>query len=146
MKLICIVGDQVCIFLGCYSPMILRPVGVGKFQVVGEAYIHGLADAIGVLGPLPSCWNAIIIGDDKLGRPLQRFLNLQTGQYTAEDPRLDILPSEWERVAYDRTPDDPALFEVFKNRVTGEMMKSDPRLSPEALLARGVTLETFQLI
>jgi hypothetical protein len=135
----------VCIFLGCYSPMILRPVDSEKFQVVGEAYIHGLEDAIGVLGPLPTGWKVIIVGDT-LGRPLHRYLNRDKWEYTAEDPRLDRLPPEWERIEYERSPDDPALFEMFKNCVTGETINSDPRLSPEALRVRGVRLETFQLI
>jgi len=126
--------------------MILRPVPFEKFQVVGEAYIHGLEDAIGVLGPLPADWKAIIRGDDTLGRPLHRYLNPTRWEETVEDPRLDRLPPEWERIEYERSPDDPALFEVFKNCVTGETINSDPRLSPEALRMRGVKLETFQLI
>lgn len=125
--------------------MILRPHDVKGFQVVGEAYIHGLEDAVGVLGPLPAPWRAIIRGD-ALGRPLHRYLDLTTGEQTAEDPRLDILPPEWERTARERRPDDPALYEVFKNRVTGEIINSDPRLSPDALRLRGVELETFPLI
>jgi hypothetical protein len=83
---------------------------------------------------------------DSLGRRLHRYLNLTTCEQTAEDPRLDVLPPEWERMAYERSPDDPALFEVFKNNVTGETVNSDPRLSPEALRVREVKLEKFQLI
>jgi hypothetical protein len=144
MKLTGIIGDHVCIFLGCYSPMILRPGGSGQFQVVGEAYVHGLEDAVGILGPLPSNWRAIIRGDD-VGRPLHRYLNLRTFEQTAEDPRLGPLPPGWERVAYERSLDDPAIFEMFSSSVTGETITSDPRLSPEALQLRGVKLETFQL-
>jgi hypothetical protein len=125
--------------------MILRPVDFESFQIIGEAYVHGLEDAIGILGPLPSHWKAIIMGDT-LGRPLHRYLNLTTGEETAEDPRLSVLPPEWERIAYERSPDDPALFEVFKNNVTGETINSDPRLFPGPLRLRGVNLKTFQLI
>jgi hypothetical protein len=141
----CVIGDQVCIFLGCYSPMILRPVPFGRFQVVGEAYIHGLEDATGILGPLPTGWKTILLGD-ALGLPLHRYLHLTRWEATAEDPRLDRLPPEWERIEYKRSPNDPALFEIFRNRVTGERINSDPRLSLEALRVRGVKLETFQLI
>lgn len=98
-----------------------------------------------ILGPLPSHWNAIIRGD-ALGRPLHRYLDLTTYEQTAEDPRLGALPPEWERVPYERSPDDPALFEVFKNRVTGETINSDPRLSSDALRERGLKLQTFQLV
>ena len=133
-----------CIFLGCYSPMILRLGDSGQFQVVGEAYVRGLEDAVGVLGPLPTNWRAIIKGD-AVGRPLHRYLNLRTFEQTAEDPRLSPLPPEWERVAYERSSFDPAIFEVFSNSVTGETITSDPRLSPEVLQLRGVKLETFHL-
>src|SRR5437764_4468561 len=112
MKLTFIIGDHVCIFLGCYSPMILRSGDSGKFQVVSEAYVHGLEDAVGILGPLPRNWRAII-RVDAVGRPLHRYLNLKTFEQTAEDPRLGPLPSEWDRVAYERSPDHPAFFEVF---------------------------------
>ena len=73
-------------------------------------------------------------------------MNLATGKQTLEDPRLDELSPEWERITYKRTPDDPAYFATFKNNVTGETLNSDPRLSAEALHARGVKLETFSLI
>ena len=125
--------------------MILRPVESGNFQVVGEAYIHGLEDDIAVHGALPAQWKVIITADS-LGRALHRYVNLMTYELTAEDPRLGVLPPEWERVPYERSADDPALFEVFKNSITGETLHSDPRLSPEALRARGVNLETLQLI
>ena len=76
----------------------------------------------------------------------QSYMNLQTGKQTLEDPRLDLLPPEWMRMTYERTPDDPAYFARFRNNATGEVINSDPRLSPEALRARGVELETFSLI
>ncbi|KAL8923008.1 MAG: hypothetical protein Q9208_004820 [Pyrenodesmia sp. 3 TL-2023] len=139
-------GDHVCILLGCYSPIIIRTTDNDQHQVVGEAYIHGFEDAKAILGSLPPPWRAIIKGDDTFGRPLHRYLNLNTGEVAAEDPRLDILPPPWVRWVYERAPDDPALFEVFRNTATGETMKSDPRLSAEALKARGVQLKTFDLI
>ena len=145
MNLNCAAGDLVCIFLGCYSPMILRPDGPENFQVVSEAYVHGLGDAIMILGPLPSHWKVIITGDP-LGRPLHRYLNLITNEQTAEDPRLGALAPEWERVPYKRLPDDPALFELFKNRVTGQTINSDPRLYSDALRVGGLKLHTFNLV
>lgn len=75
-----------------------------------------------------------------------RYFNPSTGVVIEEDPRLDPLPPEWERVQADRTPDDPVACALFKNKVTGEVMNSDPRLLLEALAQRGVDLKTFQLI
>jgi hypothetical protein len=34
-------GDKVCVLLGCHVPLILRPMG-DHFQVIGDAYIHGV--------------------------------------------------------------------------------------------------------
>jgi hypothetical protein len=138
-------GDEVCLLLGCYSPIILRPAASRKFQVVGEAYVHGLEDAKGILGPLPAGWKVVIMGDVR-GRPLPRYLDLRSYQVTAEDPRLGGLPLGWERVEHERTPNDPAFFEMFRNNGIGEMSNSDPQLTPESLKSRNIPLVTFQLV
>lgn len=46
-------GDQICIILGCRSPLVLRPTTEGTYTVVGECYIHGLMQDEALLGPLP---------------------------------------------------------------------------------------------
>lgn len=102
-KLTQFIEDSVCIFPGCYSPTVLWPGDSGQFQVIGEAYVHGLEDAIGILGPLPSDWRAII-NCDAVGRPLHRCLNVRTFEQTAEDPQLGPLPPEWKRGAYESWP------------------------------------------
>lgn len=107
--------------------------------------MHGLSDAVGILGPLPDHWGTIIKGD-ALGRPTQRFVHLGDNEETLNDPRLEPLPSNWERATYERFADDPAIFERFKNLETGELVNYDPRLSPEVLEARGVELQSFKLI
>jgi hypothetical protein len=38
------------------------------------------------------------------------------------------------------------LFQRFKDTVRGEVVNSDPRLTSEALMARGVELSTFRPI
>jgi hypothetical protein len=112
---------------------------------VGECYLHGLADAVGFLGPLPDHWKTIIKGD-AVGRPTQRFINLKNGEEILDDPRLGPLPWNWERATYERRADDPDIFERFRNLETGELVNYDPRLSPKALEARGVELQSFKLI
>ncbi|KAF4625441.1 hypothetical protein G7Y89_g12730 [Cudoniella acicularis] len=37
-------GDVVCIFDGAAVPLVLRPVLAGQFEVVGDAYVHGIMD------------------------------------------------------------------------------------------------------
>ena len=35
-------GDRVCILMGGQVPYILRPIQNGEYQLIGEAYFHGL--------------------------------------------------------------------------------------------------------
>lgn len=37
-------GDRVCILLGGDTPFVLRPKGHGEWQLVAEAYVHGIMD------------------------------------------------------------------------------------------------------
>ena len=41
-------GDKICILLGGQVPFVLRPIQDGKYQLVGEAYLHGLMDGEGL--------------------------------------------------------------------------------------------------
>ncbi|KAJ4293452.1 hypothetical protein N0V90_008735 [Kalmusia sp. IMI 367209] len=139
------IGDSICLLLGTYAPMVLRRTSSGQFHVVGECYVHGLSDAVGILGPLPDHWKTIIKGD-ALGSPTQRFVHLKNREETLDDPRLELLPRNWERATYERLADDPTIFERFRNLETGDLVNYDPRLFPEALEARGVALQTFGLV
>ncbi|KAL3418721.1 heterokaryon incompatibility protein [Phlyctema vagabunda] len=125
--------------------MVLRRASSNSFQVIGECYIHGLSNSVGVLGQLPDDWKTIIKGD-ALGRPTQMFANLRSDEETLEDPRLEPLPQSWKRATYDRRADNPAIFERFGNLKTGELANHDPRLSPKALKARGVNIQLFRLV
>jgi hypothetical protein len=145
LELTLLPGDSICLLLGTYAPMVLRQTSSSSFQVVGECYLHGLADAVGFLGPLPNRWETIIKGD-ALGRPTQWFINLINGEETLDDPRLEPLPWNWERATYERHAGDPAIFERFRNIETGELVNYDPRLSPKGLEARVVKLQSFRLV
>lgn len=37
-------GDEVCIFYSGGVPFILRPVGQGQYEVVGDGYLHGFME------------------------------------------------------------------------------------------------------
>lgn len=43
-------GDDIAVFLGCDSPMILRPGTDGRYQVIGEAYCLEWANGEALLG------------------------------------------------------------------------------------------------
>ncbi|KAH6984253.1 heterokaryon incompatibility protein-domain-containing protein [Ilyonectria sp. MPI-CAGE-AT-0026] len=139
-------GDIIVVFLGCESPIALRPQGGGSYKVMGECYIHGLGDGAALLGPLPKPW-IVQVFDDIHGLANNFcFFNKDTGEKTQEDPRLQPLSEEWVRIHIERTFDDPVFFDSFKHKVTGEVIKSDPRLRPEALKTRGVDLREFSLV
>lgn len=140
-----LIGDIICAILGLDLPMLLRRQQDGNFLVVGPCLIYGLNDISALLGPLPHPWRVQVYHDSNGLLSNFRYFNPETNCLSEEDPRSGPLP-EWDRIEVERTGDDPFLLQCFKNRVTGEIIKSDPRLLPEALETRGVKLETFSLV
>lgn len=146
------IGDIICIFLGCDRPLVLRPLPNGTFLLVGDSFVYGLHDATALLGPLPSPWRIRVHNHPEHDwRHVYQFFNSDTGISTPEDPRLDPVDDRWERVNFEDlgrglTGDDPEICDFFRNKVTQEIMDSDPRYLPEALRDRGVQLEEFILV
>lgn len=141
-----LIGDFICVLLGCHMPMILRPTSAGEvFEIIGPCLVHGIMDTEALLGPLPKPW-IVEFYRDNLGYARLHFRNTETKDLTVEDPRLGPLMPEWKRFDQDRMPDDPRWFAYFKNNTTGEVMNSDPRMLPGELKKRGIKLETFYLV
>jgi hypothetical protein len=144
-------GDIICVIPGCNSPVVLHPLNDGNFRLVGESFVYGLNDGQTLLGPLQYPWRVQILDHpDQDFRIEHRYYNKETRKTTISDPRLEDHP-EWERIPLGElgrtlTGDDPIILEFFKNKITGEIMDSDPRLLPEALQARGVELQWFTII
>lgn len=144
-------GDIICVFLGCNVPVVLRPLSDGNYRLVGDAYVNGLEDAQSLLGRLPNPWRVQIFDHpDQEFRIEHRYLNQETGELTASDPRLED-HVEWTRVPLEElgrnlTGDDPLVIDFFRHKSSGRMMNSDPRLLPDALEARGVQLQWFTII
>jgi hypothetical protein len=136
-------GDIICVLLGCDNPMLLREQEDESFTVVGECFVHGLNDAIGLLGSMPTPRvTTQRVGHG--GRMHYTFVNLQTGIKTDDDPRLE--PTlEWERLAHKTEQDDPECFDYFLEKETGEIFDSDPRLSLENLIDRVPKRRVFSL-
>lgn len=83
------------------------------------------------------------------GRISLRFKNTETQETTLDDPRLEPLGDEWERLIVDEEDmeqDDPLDVIRIRHKQTGEIIKHDPRLEPEKLKARGVDLGWFTLV
>lgn len=136
------VGDLVCVLLGCFMPLVLRPQGRDQYSIVHRCWLHGLLHAEALLGQLPAPWRLRYNG----GGDAIEYLNTDNGAISTEDPRLPELAVEWERMSVERAPGDPYLFAYFRNKNTREVINSDPRLLPEALKDRGVSLETLRLV
>ena len=135
-------GDQVCILLGCQAPLVLRPCGDGYHKVVGECYIDGFMEGAACLGPLPSKWQLVRRYFKEYSGHYDAFLDHQTGEFQVEDPRLGPLPAGW----YIGDHEWKDALNLYANVETGEKTWFDPRMTPEALTARGVELREFQLV
>jgi hypothetical protein len=72
-----------------------------------------------------------------------QFYDTSSQASTFEDPRLPRLPPGWRLV---QEIDRKHSLRKFENTDTGEITDMDPRLTTEALMERGVKLETFTLI
>ena len=138
-------GDQACILLGCDTLLILRPNDAQTYKVVGECYIDGFMEGEALLGALPTNWQRVerLFPDIDGYGYYDVFMNVQTGDVQAEDPRLGPLPAGW-RIAEHRKKH---AYNKFCNEELGvTATKLDPRLSPEALRARGVKLQEIRLV
>ncbi|KAF1831409.1 HET-domain-containing protein [Decorospora gaudefroyi] len=141
-------GDLVAIFLGCSTPLVIRPSsrGAEHYTIVGECFVHGLHDGIALLGPLPAPWVGIAAWAEGDRRVL-RFLNTETQGVSREDPRLAAEDLEgWQRTDKLVDGDDPINYDFFRHEKTGEVINYDPRLEPYKLEKKGVKLEWFSLV
>jgi hypothetical protein len=118
--------------------MALRPLPSGDFQLIGSIKVADLGHGVALLGPLPKPWELkMVMGETKI---LHRFVNGATGETATEDPRLDKLPPEWEKMELEDN------WPHFRNNVTGQEINCDPRLTPEVLRKSGIKLRNFRLV
>ena len=137
-------GDQVCIILGCQSPLLLRREEKDRYLVIGECYIHGLMNGEALLGSLSLEWQYASIHDGEVRRLFHGFVNVETRSQAFEDPRLGQLPPGWRLEDQEYRAD---WNNWVVNEETGERLDwpYDPRMTAEALRARGVPLREFLL-
>ena len=135
-------GDQVSVLLGCQSPLVLRPCGDGSYKVMGECYIDGFMDGAAYLGPLPTKWQRTARYFEGFATNYYTFVNLQTGEFQVEDPRSGPLTAGWYISDHERKD----ALNLYANDETGVRTRFDPRMTPEALTARGVEMREFQLV
>jgi hypothetical protein len=138
-------GDQIYTVLGCRDLLILRPVDAATYQVVGCCHIHGLSDAEKLMGPLPNPW-VFRVSSSTSGSRTHCFHNSVTGENSKLDPRLEAWSPEWELCEAVETEKEEGHDIRFRNKETGEVLNSDPRLLPAALESRGITVKRIRLV
>ena len=145
--LICLVGDQICIFLGCRTPIFLRQTrhDPDQFCVGGACFVHGIMFGEILLGPLRRPFRMQFVnGDD--GDLIPLYLNTTTGEQSSSDPRLLSITNPWEEVPIIERAHNSAGIVHCGNRLVGEDLESDPRYLPEALDERGMSVRSFTLV
>jgi len=100
-------------------------------------------DGEALLGPLPPEWQFSTRLHEHTGAEWIGYRLYGSGGFVCEDPRLEELTKPWRR----RKHSEEEYWTWFLNEETGEdMYNSDPRLTPQALRAKGIPLRTFDLI
>lgn len=88
----------------------------------------------GLLGPLPAGYRLVSRYEGESKRYWWAFVNEDIRRIDIEDPRLEAVPSGWQRTTH-------RVEGLYENVKTGEI--SDPRLWPEALISQGVKIREF---
>ncbi|KAK3688863.1 heterokaryon incompatibility protein-domain-containing protein [Podospora appendiculata] len=73
------------------------------------------------------------------------YVDTRTGYETLNDPRLGAFRGWDDPQGAFRRGDDPYMCARFRDNETGEIANYDPRITPEALRARGVDVESFDV-
>jgi hypothetical protein len=84
-------GDQVCVLLGSYVPLMLRPTEHNQYLVVGPCFMHGIMNGEALLGPLPPHITHIWKIEPPITYRQPMYLDDRTGEASPNDPRLDPL-------------------------------------------------------
>lgn len=134
-------GDEIFAVPGCRDPLILRPFGdSGCYKIAGPCFMSSLMWSEAAWGPLPEGWKAKKLSDD-LG---YEFTD-PDGRTTDRDPRRGPLPPGWHEAIH--SDGKPAWYKLGDEEAKEDSWaRTDPRLTPERLRARGVKVETLTLI
>jgi hypothetical protein len=136
-------GDRVCVVRGCNQPLVLRLLAVNQWSIVGDCYVHDVADGSALLSSLPDNFQYIEQMNRCTGMLCAAFRNMQTNDVQIQDPRVtEPLPADWEVMEHE----DDSYIQIFGNKEQKRITDSDPRLTPDALRAQGVKLKTFNLV
>ena len=150
-------GDYIVIALGCKRALVLRPIpeSSDQFQLKGECFICGFMQNEAFLGSLlelgciTNPWRTVYAIDDDLAIYTNGIIDTQN------DPRLGPLPQNWRiRFGFEANDlydeefdaDGDRMLLWFENMENGDVTAYDPRLTSEALKARGVNIQDFIIV
>lgn len=134
-------GDLVCVFPGCSRPMVIRPQedkgDNNSFTVVGPCNVYGLNWGEALLGPLPEGYAFVWDNSGPSGDVSPAFKDLETGEESVRDPRLN-----WDLLE----TDDDALKFVRRGVPGRDEVKHFKAPDVEYFEKCGVSLKTFDLV
>ena len=107
-------------------PLVLRPCRTSNYEVIGEAFVHGLQYGEAIFGPLPTWWTRRYAGHWSS----YEFVQQKTGRVTREDPRLRRFKKMFEKLKYEWRGTSPRY----------------PTLTAERLQRCGVPVVDFDLV
>jgi hypothetical protein len=136
--------DEVVVFPGCDSPMVLRLAENGRYRVVGEYFIYHLSHSEALLGPLPEAYQQI----RKTGSGMV-YYNRDTGQAHTIDPRPSLFRTELQengvREIYVREPEIDAQGKKDEGRaIRIRTSFSNPESQECGLM--GIDIRPFDLV
>ena len=123
-------GDEVCVLMGCDSPVALRAVDNSRFVLVGTCYVHDISDGKALLGPLPDSTRGVAVLHKDAGVYSRAILDEESGEILFADPRLG-------RMGVDLAE--------FRNALESDPFKRI-NLSPDVLLEHGVNVVCFDIV
>lgn len=118
--------DLVYVVPGCPEPIVFRPAGNLKLQVVGPCFVYGIASGDDMLGPLPDDCKRIQKYHDGINAYTDAYRNGITGEISFEDPRVRALD--------------------IHNGVLEEFPEIPVCITVEALESIGVKFERIELV
>jgi hypothetical protein len=71
-------GDEVCVLLGLYCPLVIRPDGNGQFKIIGGCSLHRIMDCEALLSQLPDHYT--VQQHNASWCSLPRYYNTNTGK------------------------------------------------------------------
>ena len=84
-------GDLICVLLGCYTPLLLRPTSDSQYQLVGSYYVPGFMNGEAFLGLVPETHQAIRIYYERISTHFWGFINHRTRETQYKDPNSNSL-------------------------------------------------------